>query len=473
MYWMLAPVIGMSMAAGFIAWRSLRLNSSGLIQALEIKEQSTRSLALLLTQDDATKAMILDPENPAPGRRKIEAYDANAAVLTHVATLTDSAAIKESVRRMREMDEKQLRTVDTTLLEALGDGKTREAKKLYFQRYEPLRTQYEVLVRQLYDQADAASHRAARALDEKNGASLRAICLALGFGALVVGAIVAWLARSVQTRLKAVVGRLRNESNATEETTQTLEQISHSVSRAAAVTAASVLETSGCLSGIMRQTNGNAAHARSANELASRAVSLAVLSSGQMHRLADAMDAIKISDKRISGIIAAIDSIAFQTNILALNAAIEAARAGESGAGFSVVADEVRSLARRTSDAAHESEDLLQASSASTAQGSAVSAALARSLAEMEEMADGIRDLIDGISTASNEQAGGIAKVHLALQDIESVSQSNASEATRGEQIVERLTAQADAMKHVVGDLTVLIAGEGKRNWRRILRLAA
>ncbi|MFI8479240.1 methyl-accepting chemotaxis protein [Pseudomonas sp. NPDC078700] len=107
-----------------------------------------------------------------------------------------------------------------------------------------------------------------------------------------------------------------------------------------------------------------------------------------MHRIAEqvqeAAQGIEALDKQsqlISSIIKTISGIADQTNLLALNAAIEAARAGEQGRGFAVVADEVRQLAGRTSQAAEEIVGVVQKNQ-TLAQTAVNSMASSRQLAE-------------------------------------------------------------------------------------------
>ena len=84
----------------------------------------------------------------------------------------------------------------------------------------------------------------------------------------------------------------------------------------------------------------------------SEASAMIVEANQKLEAMVNSMAAIGASSDKISQIIQVIDGIAFQTNMLALNAAVEAARAGDAGQGFAVVAEEVKTLAQRSGEAA-------------------------------------------------------------------------------------------------------------------------
>ncbi len=111
----------------------------------------------------------------------------------------------------------------------------------------------------------------------------------------------------------------------------------------------------------MRASSANIA--LSTSEIAAgNAAEVALRGSTTVQRVVGTMQDISASSAKIAEITGIIEGIAFQTNILALNAAVEAARAGEQGRGFAVVASEVRGLAQRSSSAAREIKELIEAS---------------------------------------------------------------------------------------------------------------
>jgi len=209
------PVLVMGIMVGLTARSSLKNNARELIEARQLKEYAVQSLALLLIQDDASKMLIIDPDNPSAGTRKISAYDANTALLTKIGQIAGAEEIRTIIRQLSELDKKQLRPVDTELLEAIGEGK-QDLAKLYLEKYEPARNAYEALIRKLGDAAEARAVAAAGRLNEKNAESLRAIGTTLGIGLLLVSVITMVITRQIARRLRVTVERLQEQAQITD-----------------------------------------------------------------------------------------------------------------------------------------------------------------------------------------------------------------------------------------------------------------
>ncbi|MDI1247482.1 MAG: methyl-accepting chemotaxis protein, partial [Lacunisphaera sp.] len=203
-------------------------------------------------------------------------------------------------------------------------------------------------------------------------------------------------------------------------------------------------------------TKRNADSAGRANELTRQARKAADTGASDMQAMDAAMKDIKTSSDDIAKIIKTIDEIAFQTNILALNAAVEAARAGEAGAGFAVVAEEVRSLAQRSATAAKETAAKIEDAISKAAQGVQISGKVATSLGEIVDKVRQVDALIGEVATASREQNDGVHQINTAVSQMDKVVQSNAGSAEESAAAAQELNAQAAMLKHTVSDLQQL-----------------
>lgn len=208
-------------------------------------------------------------------------------------------------------------------------------------------------------------------------------------------------------------------------------------------------------------TARNAESASNAKELANRTRTTAETGSGDMHAMTTAMDAIKTSSDSIAKIIKTIDEIAFQTNILALNAAVEAARAGEAGAGFAVVAEEVRALAQRCAQAARETTTSIEDSIQKAGHGVSISGKVATSLQQIVEHARKVDELIGEIATASKEQSQGLNQIVTAVAQMDKVTQNLAAGAEESAASAQEMHGQAMALEHSISRLDTLLGRNG------------
>ncbi|WP_426212189.1 methyl-accepting chemotaxis protein [Massilia sp. TWP1-3-3] len=215
--------------------------------------------------------------------------------------------------------------------------------------------------------------------------------------------------------------------------------------------ASSLGQTSRSMHELTSTVQQNADNARQANVLAAKASEVAVRGGSVVSNVIETMGSITASSKKIVDIIGVIDGIAFQTNILALNAAVEAARAGEQGRGFAVVAAEVRNLAQRSAAAAKEIKTLIGDSVSKVREGSTL---VEQAGVTMEEVVASVRrvtDIMGEITSASQEQSAGIAKVNSTILEMDETTQQNAA-------LVEEAAAAAASMQDQAANLARVVS---------------
>jgi len=296
------------------------------------------------------------------------------------------------------------------------------------------------------------------------------------------------IVRSLNRVLTNVADTLGDGANQIVAATGQLASASQSLAQNANEQAASLQETSSAIEQIGSMTKRNSESAQAAQTLSSETRSAAETCSQRTEEMQTTMKAIQkastemavaihgitTSSNSISKIISTIDEIAFQTNILALNAAVEAARAGEAGMGFAVVAEEVRSLAKRSADAAKETATLIEAAVTQSQLGVEVNSRVTARIAEVVQKANGVRDslshivakarevdsVVGQITEASKEQNSGLEQINSAINLMNQVTQANAAGSEETASASEELTAQSIELRAGVDVLVKLVNGK-------------
>ncbi len=217
----------------------------------------------------------------------------------------------------------------------------------------------------------------------------------------------------------------------------------------------SVQELTDASADILEQTRHNANNAERASHMSQATRTDASGGKVIMEEMLDSMRAISESSESIGKIIGVIESIAFQTNILAINAAIEAARAGENGKGFTVVAEEVRTLSKRSSDATKNIRSLISDTLEKVAAGSSTANQTAEVLNRILDDIQSVSSLIDEIAQASVSQSNAISQMSDGIEKVSRVVQSNSATAEQSAAASQELSAQATVLQENVSRFVI------------------
>jgi len=284
---------------------------------------------------------------------------------------------------------------------------------------------------------------------------ISSMALLLGMGLAFV------ITRAITKPLNRVITGMNEGASQVAAASGQVSSASQSLAQGASEQAASIEETSSSLEEMSSMTKQNASNASQADTLMREVNQVVDKADTSMGQLTVSMEDISKASDETSKIIKTIDEIAFQTNLLALNAAVEAARAGEAGAGFAVVAEEVRNLALRSSEAAKNTASLIEGTVKKVNNGSALVNQTNTAFVEVAQSTKKVGELVGEISAASKEQATGIEQINMAVTEMDKVTQQNAATAEESASASEEMNAQAETMEQYVRDLMVLVGGNG------------
>lgn len=204
--------------------------------------------------------------------------------------------------------------------------------------------------------------------------------------------------------------------------------------------------------------------ARNGAMVVEKTVAVMGLISDRVQESAKTVESLGARSDQIGAIIGTIEDIADQTNLLALNAAIEAARAGEQGRGFTVVADEVRALAERTTRATREIGEMIKAIQSETKNavvameqgviqveaGTVEASKSGGALIEILEQISDVTQQVNQIATAAEEQTATTSEISSNMQQITEVVQQTSLGAHESAAAAAQLSGNAEELQRLV-----------------------
>ena len=261
--------------------------------------------------------------------------------------------------------------------------------------------------------------------------------------------------RNLKVELSSTMRQIDNSASQVSSASGQVAIGAQNLSQGSIDQAASVEELASTINDISESARRTTSAAEEAGQFVEQAGAQLGVSIEYVKELNTAMEKIAASSQEISKIIAAIENIAFQTNILALNAAVEAARAGQAGKGFAVVAGEVRNLASKSDEAAKATKELIEGSISAVNEGSNAVEKVTEALEQTGILAGNVTGKMGIVVEAIEKQTDAITQVTAGVDRISSVVQTNSATAEESAAASEQLSAEAASLKQLVDSFTL------------------
>ncbi len=248
--------------------------------------------------------------------------------------------------------------------------------------------------------------------------------------------------------LQSVFVHIEDSAVRVKEASAEILNSSESLSDKAQAQAASLEQAAAALTQLSASVQNTRAHFDSVKAVTAENHAHADRGQNVSEQVQAAMQRIDTSSQEIEEIVRSIEEISFQTNLLALNAGVEAARAGESGAGFSIVASEVRALAGRAATATESIKVLIDKNRQDIGKGVSLVGESVSALEKIRTSADNVAKEIEGLHKNAGEQALAIREIENTVSHIDGTTQHNAHLASELTDHCRGLSAQADHLEN-------------------------